>query len=202
MTYNLTEIVGLCIAHNIDFEAVHGDNQNSFRTALLVNVGETIRVDFGSAARGQLVSRVHLASNHKVAVKIDDLIAAIKSYHNPNIWVNASSSAHGNTMPHASSDHIHNEIPAHVKVNGAGHLVFTGEIVRVTEFSAFVTFAMQCEEFYQNTVTDEIVASDPKYYYFTADKDENARIRLGATVTVTVQYVPMKSMVVKTLEIA
>jgi hypothetical protein len=200
MTYNLAEIIGICIENNVDFEAVHGDNGKSFRTALLVNVGDVIRADFDAPARGRLLSRVHLASNHKVVVKIDDLVTAIKSYNNPNRWANAKPSAHGYTMPYTLRDDSHHDIADSVEVNGSGHLVFTGEIVAVTELNDITTFTLRYEDYYRNTVTNEIVVSEPKFYHFDMEKNDGPRLRRGSRVSVSAQYIPNKPMVVKTIE--
>jgi hypothetical protein len=71
---------------------------------MLVVLDATIRVDFGDKAHGQLVSRVHVADDHKVPVKIEELVAAIKSSTVKKHWGTAASTLEDHRMPHGYLD--------------------------------------------------------------------------------------------------
>lgn len=102
MTLNIKDITMLCIDNGVDveiFSAVNESNPNKpLRTAALITLDEVVRVDFGEKKYGYLVSRIHLANNHKVIIPINDLISGITSYENTKRWKGGSNS-NNNPLP-------------------------------------------------------------------------------------------------------
>lgn len=87
MSKSIKEVLELCVINDVDFEMFHGLNSNDqIRTTMLVDLGETIRLDFGDKKHGQLISRAHVANNHKLVVKVSDVMDAIKLHKNSNTW--------------------------------------------------------------------------------------------------------------------
>ena len=180
----MKEIANLCLDHNVDFEVMHGDNNNSFRTAFLIEVGETIRVDFGAASHGSLVSRVHVASDHKIVVKIDELVVAIVNYRNAKRWGNESAKLENQRLPY----HVEYENDC---------IVLTGEIVKnsikINPESTEVSLQLKSKNLFMNTVTNTIHEGEETFLniVFDADGWNNLGAIMGATrVKVAGRYVP------------
>jgi len=92
MTYNIKQIIDLCIEHEVDFEIFHGkvNGGDRVKAQMLVNISPAVRVDFGDKKHNQLVSRVQVAGNHYLKVDVEDLIKSITGNQVRNDWRNAA----------------------------------------------------------------------------------------------------------------
>lgn len=94
MIYDIKTIINMCLERNINVQVFHGENtKGQWRSTAIVELDVTVRVDFGDKAHGQRISRVHLASDHKVVIAIVDFVEALENYEPSSIWTVGSISA-------------------------------------------------------------------------------------------------------------
>jgi hypothetical protein len=87
MIYNIKAILDICLERNINVQVFHGKNTSGqWRSAAVIELDKAVRVDFGDKAHGQRISRVHIANDHKVVIKIPDLIEALENYESNSRW--------------------------------------------------------------------------------------------------------------------
>lgn len=127
MTRNIKDIINLCLEHDVDFEVYSGVNTskpgNAVKATMLIDLGESIRIDFGDKKHGQLVSRVHVANNHKLVVDIEELVTAITLHENENVWVVQNKKATKSStvrIPPGSNDGVTGKLSVNGKILSEG----------------------------------------------------------------------------------
>ncbi len=89
--YNIYELTGLCLKHDVDFEIWNAETTTgSVRAAMVINLTPAVRVDFGDKEHGQVPSHIHVADNHRLEVKIDNLVNYITQNKVDADWKNGT----------------------------------------------------------------------------------------------------------------
>lgn len=95
--YNLNSMVSLLLANEVGFEVFYGENTSKrtadTRAAMLIELSPAVRIDFGDAKHGKLVSRIHVANNHKLTIRVEDLVQQIESFTSTAPWHTAANVA-------------------------------------------------------------------------------------------------------------
>jgi hypothetical protein len=158
MSKSMKEIINLCIDKNVDFEVFHGVNtRQTVRAAMLIELGETIRVDFGDKEHGQRFSRAHVSNNHKLTVTIDELVTAIYLQQNENRWAVQNEKATKNNMV---------RIPPSAQ-NGSSSLSISGSVIEVkepmtVESQVYNVYVVEQKNFYRTlTENPEMYEGEP-----------------------------------------
>lgn len=157
MTHTLASLVQLCLNHDVDFEIYHGEstNKNGSRATMLLDFSPkpSIRVDFGDKKHGQRVSRIHIANNHHLTVKVDDLVKSITENTVGKAW---------GTQAAGTADDV-----TAILRKGMGYdtIATSGKVVNGAQFvdmndGTFLCFKLAVAHYVRNTVTGEISQHD------------------------------------------
>lgn len=152
--HTLSTLVELCVKHDVDFEVYHGQSTNKgsgSRATMLLDFSPkpSIRIDFGDKKHGQRVSRIHVANNHHLTVKLEDVLKSIEGNEVVNDW---------RTQAAGTSDDVvavlRNGInEGSVSVNGK---VVDGAKLVEKEEQIFLTFTLAVPHFTRNTITGDV----------------------------------------------
>lgn len=87
----LKSLAALAIEHEADFEIIHGETTHKdkrVRAQMILSLTgcPEVRVLFGDAKHGQRLSSIHLASNSKISVKQEHLLAALADHRATSGW--------------------------------------------------------------------------------------------------------------------
>lgn len=87
----LKSLAALAIEHEADFEIIHGETTHKdkrVRAQMILSLTgcPEVRVLFGDAKHGQRLSSIHLASNPKVTVKQEHLLAVLADHRTASDW--------------------------------------------------------------------------------------------------------------------
>jgi len=160
-TYNLQSVVNLLLENEVGFELFYGENDStreiSTRAALLVDMAPAVRIDFGDNKNGTLVSRVHIANNHKINIRVEDFVEQVKVHKTIKPWNTAA------TVTKRSESFETAGLKAGV---GTGTTAITGTLegdVTLTADSEgfWVNFSLKTRNFVQALSTREVVEVDP-----------------------------------------
>lgn len=154
----LSSLTQHCIENDVDFEVWHGETthkDNRVRTHLLVSPANSPEalVTFGDKQNGQRVSRVTLAKNDKIEVKLNDLIRAIRHNATTNKWKRA----------------IQKETPlfnlkstqGSVKVSGTNTTANSETFENREHHTAFHSYELLVRNFFMNAATEQVSEIDP-----------------------------------------
>jgi len=157
MKHSLTSMVALCIENDVDFEVFHGESTNKSsgnRATMLIDFSPNpaIRIDFGDKKHGKLVSRIHVAGDYRLKLKIEQVIASIESHVTLNDWKTEATNENrvAAILRHGVGT---DTVAAEGKVkDGAKFIENEGEL--------FLTFDILVPQYVQNTITKSITQLD------------------------------------------
>jgi hypothetical protein len=102
--YNLSAIVALCLENEVSFKLSYGENKSkrvpTIRAAMAIDLVPAVNIEFGDSKHGTLVSRIHVANNHKLTVRVDELIKQIKESSIKPIWNTSSTIIKHSSVTH------------------------------------------------------------------------------------------------------
>lgn len=94
--YNLNAIVALCLENEVSFALSYGVNLSkkvpATRAAMTIDLVPAVSIEFGDAKHGTLASRIHVANNHKLTVRIDELVKQINASSLKPRWTTSATS--------------------------------------------------------------------------------------------------------------
>ena len=173
MTYNINDIISLCLTHDVDFEIFHGDTRHknegsNVRAAMLIELSPALRIDFGDKRHGCLVSRIHVANSPLLKVTSEQLIESIEANTVDNVW-------HKQTATEELVDDAALASAFHYdKKSGLSHIrgTVSSEVEKSTVDNELkLSFDVTVKQFVLNTITKSVHELNPVVIRVIAGKE-------------------------------